>query len=360
MPIKKGPLLSVRSFFGFVQLLFYADPTWLDKLLIFIGVIAAIASGVPAPLIGIVFGQLVDDINNATCGNQSAPGTGGMASITPKVHLLVYIAIARFLTVYIHLTCWNLASQRLAQRVRDRYLRNLLRQDIAFFDNLQSGEVSSRLNGDVQAIESGTNEKVGVALSCISFCITAYIVSFIKNAQLAGMLVSLIPAFLLMATIGGLFVGKYSAKLGDSFGSASAIASEALGHVGLVHALGANVRLEKNFRYHLGNARTFGIKKAIVAALQAGILYFVAFSASALGYWQGSRKVADSLEGKGSATIGEIYTVTFLLLDGKPCSLESKASLTLSFSRCRSKSDCTNAPLVWKCRGCFCTCSKRY
>jgi hypothetical protein len=54
----------------------------------------------------------------------------------------------------------------------------------------------------------------------------------------------------------------------------------------------------------------------MAAAVQAGLLYFIAFSASALGYWQGSRRVADSLEGKGSATIGEIYTVTFILLDG--------------------------------------------
>ncbi|KAH9864441.1 hypothetical protein J1614_010375 [Plenodomus biglobosus] len=316
MSVKKSPLASIKPFFGFLQLLFYADPTWLDKLLVFVGIIAAIAAGVPFPLIGIVFGQLVDEVNDATCSNEAGSGTGDMASITPKILLLVYIAIGSFVCIYTHLVCWNLASQRLAQRVRDRYLRNLLRQDMAFFDNLQSGEVSSRLNGDVQAIESGTNEKVGVALTCISFCVTAYIVGFIKNAQLAGMLVSLIPAFLLMATIGGHFVGKYSTKLGQSFGSASAIASEALSHIGLVHALGADVKLEEKFRGHLGVARTQGIKKATTAAVQAGLLYFIAFSASALGYWQGSRKVADSLEGKGSATIGEIYTVTFILLDG--------------------------------------------
>jgi ATP-binding cassette, subfamily B (MDR/TAP), member 1 len=294
-----------KPFFGFLHLLFYADPTWLDKLLVCVGCIAATAAGVPFPLIGIVFGQLVDEINNATCNNKTGTTNNGQeANITPKILLLVYIAIATFGCIYIHLVCWNLASQRLAQRIRDRYLRNLLRQDMAFFDNLQAGEVSSRLNGDIAAIESGTGEKVGVALTCISFCITAYIVGFIKDAQLAGMLVSLIPAFLLMATIGGHFVGKYSTKLSECFGSASAIASEALSHVGLVHALGADTRLEEQFKGHLKEARSQGIKKANAAAVQAGLLYFIAFSASALGYWQGSRKV------------GEIYTVTFILLDG--------------------------------------------
>jgi ATP-binding cassette subfamily B (MDR/TAP) protein 1 len=317
MPSKRPSRASIKPFFGFLHLLFYADPTWLDKVLVGVGALAAIAAGVPFPLIGIVFGQLVDEINSATCNNRSGgSSTGEEASITPKILLLVYIAIASFVCIYTHLVCWNLASQRLAQRVRDRYLRNLLRQDVAFFDSLQAGEVSSRLNGDIQAIESGTNEKVGVALTCISFCITAYIVGFIKDAELAGMLVSLIPAFLLMATVGGHFVGKYTTKLSSCFGSASAIASEALSNVGLVHALGANTRLEEQFRGHLEGARTQGIKKATAAAVQAGLLYFIAFSASALGYWQGSRKVANALEGDGNASIGEIYTVTFILLDG--------------------------------------------
>jgi len=317
--MKKASGATVKPFFGFIHLLFYADPTWLDRLLVGVGCIAAIAAGVPFPLIGIVFGQLVDELNDATCANQSGPSNnaGEEASITPKILLLVYIAIATFVCIYTHLVCWNLASQRLAQRVRDRYLRNLLRQDIAFFDKLQAGEVSSRLNGDIQAIESGTNEKVGVALTCISFCVTAYIVGFIKDAELAGMLVSLIPAFLLMATVGGHFVSKYTTKLSACFGTASAIASEALTNIGLVHALGASPKLEEQFRVQLGEARHHGIRKATVAAVQAGLLYFIAFSASALGYWQGSRKVANALEGKGTASIGEIYTVTFILLDGK-------------------------------------------
>jgi ATP-binding cassette subfamily B (MDR/TAP) protein 1 len=349
MPFSKPSGASIRQFFGFLHLLFYADPTWLDKILVFVGAIAAIAAGVPFPLIGIVFGQLVDEINVATCNNRTGSSNGSEeADITPKILLLVYIAIGSFCCIYTHLVCWNLASQRLAQRIRDRYLRNLLRQDMAFFDNLQAGEVSSRLNGDIQAIESGTGEKVGVALTCLSFCVTAYIVGFIKNAELAGMLVSLIPAFLLMAVVGGHFFGKYAAKVGGCFGSASAIASEALSHVGLVHALGANARLEEKFEGHLSDAREAGIKKATTAAVQAGLLYFIAFSASALGYWQGSRRVADSLEGKGSATIGEIYTVTFILLDGKYLLDRLSLSLLTSITRChRSKSDRTHVATVW-------------
>ncbi|KAF2706197.1 leptomycin B resistance protein pmd1 [Pleomassaria siparia CBS 279.74] len=307
MHLKKPSRASAKPLFGFIRLLFYANPTWLDKLMLGVGFIGACAAGVPFPIIGIVFGQLVDDLNTATCANEDASvsSAGTQSDVNSKVLLLVYIAIAQFVLIYIHIICWNLVSQRLAQRVRDRYFASLL------------GEVSSRLNGDIQAVETGTSEKVGVFLTCVSFCITAYIVAFIKDAKLAGMLVSLVPAYLLMTLVGGGFVQKYSTKTADYFASASAIASEGLSHMGLVHALGASSRLEGRFQDCLTDARKQGIKKATAIAVQAGLLYFIAFSANALAYWQGSIKIANVVEfGTGTTTVGQTYTVIFILVDG--------------------------------------------
>lgn len=320
MSPKQPSRASLKPFLAFFQLLFYANPTWLDKTLIIVGTIAATAAGVPFPLVGIVFGQLIDNLNAASCDTDAATGSTAelQSSINSKVLLLVYLSIATFACIYTHCTCWSIASQRLGQRMRDRYLRSILGQDIAYFDSLEAGEVSARLNGDIQAIETGTSEKVGVFLTCVTFCITAYVIAFIKDAKLAGMLISLIPAFLLMAVVGGYFVKKYSTKVADCFGKASGIASESLSHVGLVHALGANVRLEEKYRAYLSDARKEGISKANSAAVQAGLLYFIAFAANALAYWQGSRKIAASVEsGDGGSSVGAVYTVIFILVDGQ-------------------------------------------
>lgn len=318
MPLKVPSRPSLSRFFGFFALLNYAEPTWYDRVLLSIGVVAGTGAGVPFPLVGIVFGQVIDEFNNATCDSDATPSNKAamQSAINDKVLLMVYIGIATFALIYTHLVCWNIFSQRLAQRIRERYLKSLLRQDIAFFDNLQAGEVSSRLNGDIQAIETGASEKVGVFLTCIAFCVTAYVIAFIKYAKLAGMLISLVPAFLLMAVIGGHYTQKYSTKMGDYFASASAIASEGLNHVGLVHALGANSRLEDKFRGYLTDAKKEGIKKALASAIQAGLLYFIAFSANALAYWQGSRRIADTVQYGGGATVGQTYTVIFILVDG--------------------------------------------
>ncbi|GJD02076.1 ATPase [Colletotrichum higginsianum] len=265
---------------------------------------------------GILFGQLIDDMNGATCSEGVGDTDAYQDAVNEKVLKLVYICIGSFALIYCYTTCWSVLSQRLAQRFRELYFQSLLRQDVGFFESRQAGEVSSRLNSDIQTIQTGTSEKVGIFIATISFFITAYVIGFIKYAPLAGMLVSLIPAYLIASIVCGGYVQKWTGTMSDGMAKASSIASEALSHVAVVQAFGAGPRLEAKFSSHVMVAQKEGIKKAVAAASQAGLLYFIAYSANALAYWQGSKAIAASVAGTGNGTsVGDIYTVVFLIVD---------------------------------------------
>ncbi|KAI1461781.1 leptomycin B resistance protein pmd1 [Annulohypoxylon moriforme] len=301
---------------SFFRLLLCTEPTWLDVTLMVAGFIFAIAAGVPYPLIAIQFGRLVDNLNGAACDVQShIDATQYQGTIASVLTELVAIAAAQFVLVYLHSVCWNIQSQRLMHRLRDRYLRHLLRQEPGFFDNKHAGELSARLDEEFTAIQTGTSEKVGRLIGQLSFFVTAYIVAFIKQPVLAGILVSLVPAFLLLTVAGSYYFKKFASRSAESFSAGGSIASEALSHISVVQAFGAGPRLEAKFSRHMALARKFGINKALVAGVQAGLLYFISYSSNALAYWQGSRMIADSLNGKGNATFGQIYSVVFLLVD---------------------------------------------
>jgi ABC-type multidrug transport system fused ATPase/permease subunit len=318
------PLTKIRQpLFAYLHLLAYAASTPVDVGLMLVGTVCAAASGVPFPLMAILFGELVNDINGASCVVTALGDVKFYESrIDNRVLKLVYIAVAALVLIFIHVVCWSLLSQRLAHRLREQYFASLLRQDQAFIDQHQSGEVSSRLNSDIQAVQTGTCEKVGIYIASVSFFISAYVVAFIKEARLAGMLISLVPAFLLVAIVGGGFFQKYSGRMSDAVTSASCIASEALSHIAVVKAFGAGYRLEQKFSEYMTVSRGQGIRKGAVAAIQAGLLYFIAYSANSLAFWQGSHMIADMLSGKGKgSTVGEIYTVVFILVDGTYASL---------------------------------------
>lgn len=304
---------------GYPGLLLAGNPSKVDVGLLLLGILCAIASGVPFPLIGIIFGQLLDDFNSATCNASDTSGSGShyQDSVNDKVLLILYLAIAQFVTIYVHLSCWSLTGARLAQRLREHYLQNLLRQEPSYFDNLPPGEVSSRLNGDIQAIRSGTSEKVGICISSVSFFVTAYIVAFIKDYKLAAMLVSLIPAYFLMSFVGSHYIEKYTGLMSDYAASAASIASEALSNIVVVHAFSANARLENKFSKALKASEHEGLKKATAVGVQSGVLYFIAYSANGLAFWQGSKRIADAVHRDSrDATVGATFTVIFILIEG--------------------------------------------
>ena len=313
-------MLGLGNGYGYSHLLFRTNPTNLDIFLLAIGGIAAVGAGIPFPLLGILFGQLVDELNSSSCSQNEGRSRQGMqSSVNQKVLLMVYISIANFLAIYIHTSCWSLFGERLVHRLRKRYLQGLLHQEAAYFDEISVGKVSTRLTDDIETIRTGTSEKVGICISSFTYFFGAYAVAFAKDARLAGMLVSLVPAYLLMAAIGSKFVQRYKICMSDFVAAAMSIAAQSLSNVALVHAFGATKRMEVRFATNLAKAQTEGLKRAVAAAIQFGLLFFIAYSANALAFWQGSKAIATTADSNGSGiTAGAVYTVIFLLVDGMP------------------------------------------
>jgi ATP-binding cassette subfamily B (MDR/TAP) protein 1 len=313
LPTKK----SLQQTFAYLHLLFSSDPTILDVFLIIGGVVFAIAAGIPFPLLGILFGQLVNDLNSSSCDRTESNIRALDSSVNTKVLYIIYITIANFCFIYLHTGCWSLVGERLVRRLRKRYFQSLLRQEASFFDDLAPGDVISRLVTDIDVVQSGTSEKVGLYIGTISYFVASYVVAFIKVAAIAGMLVSIVPCYFLMAFVGGHYIQKYTSRIAEHANAATSIASSCLSHLPLVHAFNANHRLEAIFSHHLSQARMDALKKALTHAIQLGLLYFIAYSSNALAFWQGSRMIADRVAaGDTGVSVGAVYTVIFVLLDG--------------------------------------------
>ncbi|KAK0613178.1 ABC multidrug transporter SitT [Immersiella caudata] len=310
-------LFNIAS--SYIRLLLAGGPSKGELCMLGCAFIFAIASGVPFPLIGVFFGQLLNDFNSASCELETSDAIesadGYQDSVNQKVLMILYLAIAQFVTIYGHLLCWSLYGARLAQRLRETYLSRLLRQEPSYFDELPPGEVASRLSTDIQTIRSGTSEKMGIVLSSISFFVTAYIVAFVLHYELAATLIWLVPAYFVMSFVGSHYIEKYAGLMTDYAASAAGIASEALNNVVVVQAFGANVRLENKFAKALGQSKREGLKKATAVGIQTGVLYFIAYSANGLAFWRGSSYIAEAATGGGGTTVGATFTVIFILVE---------------------------------------------
>lgn len=59
------------------------------------------------------------------------------------------------------ITCWRLVGERSAQRIRTKYLRAVLRQDIGFFDTeVSTSDIMHGISSDIAQIQEVMGEKV--------------------------------------------------------------------------------------------------------------------------------------------------------------------------------------------------------
>ena len=165
----------------------------LDLLLMFLGSIAAIAHGASFPLLWLFLGSFVDvfisqsitvtvinslqDMSNLTnidC-NTVFEFNNTMATVTDIIqqnftqrytclfgdeflgeinnitYAFIGIGIAAFIVAYVQIATFQTAAERQVYKIRLKYYRAVIRQNIAWFDANPTGEVATRLSEYVPA-----------------------------------------------------------------------------------------------------------------------------------------------------------------------------------------------------------------
>jgi ATP-binding cassette, subfamily B (MDR/TAP), member 1 len=64
--------------------------------------------------------------------------------------LFLPAGVGMFICTYIYMCIWVYTAEVAAKRIRESYLRSILRQDIAFFDKVGPGEVTTRIQTDTR------------------------------------------------------------------------------------------------------------------------------------------------------------------------------------------------------------------
>ena len=57
-----------------------------------------------------------------------------------------------FVCTFTYMYIWAYTGEVNAKRIREKYLRAVLRQDIAFFDKVGAGEVATRIQTDTRQL----------------------------------------------------------------------------------------------------------------------------------------------------------------------------------------------------------------
>ena len=128
---------------------------------------------------------------------------------------------------------------RLSAAVRVHYLRHLFGQSIHVLDSLAPGHAVSTITSTSNVLQIGISEKLGVFVEYSALIVSALVVAFTFNWELALVTSAGIMAVVLCVGILFPLTVKGQARQARSETEAAAIASEAFGGIRMIMASGA-------------------------------------------------------------------------------------------------------------------------
>ncbi|KAI7556123.1 multidrug resistance-like protein, partial [Hortaea werneckii] len=188
----------------------------------------------------------------------------------------------------------------------------LLHVDQEYLDTHEI-DANSLLTDRVDSIHAGCSEKVGIFIQSISYFVAAFTVGFVLSAKLTGILLAaVVPTIFIIIAITSRTVSKLAKNVTTSTEAANKIVESALAAVKTVQAFGMMAEMRYAHEERVHEATKASIRKAVVAAVQVGCIFFTAYAINALAFWTGSRF---ALSGESGGEAGTIFAVVLLILD---------------------------------------------
>ncbi|KAG1864868.1 P-loop containing nucleoside triphosphate hydrolase protein [Suillus subluteus] len=315
---------------SFLSLFRYS--TRFEIILDICGVICAVAAGASQPLMTLIFGRLTEDFvtfglaeNEYYQSLQSqdpnvieqaqaaldAAASGFRQSASQDASYLVYIGIAMFVTTYLYMYTWVYTSEVNGKRIRERYLQAILRQEIAYFDDVGAGEVATRIQSDTHLVQLGISEKVTLAVTFISAFAVGFILAYARSWRLALALSSILPCIMIIAGVMKSFVSKYTQLSLKHVAEAGSLAEEVISTVRTAQAFGTQKVLSGIYDKNIDVTRVVDSKASIWHGAGLGGLFFVIYAAYALAFDFGT-----TLINEGEANAGQVVNVFMSILIG--------------------------------------------
>ncbi|CAD6251575.1 unnamed protein product [Miscanthus lutarioriparius] len=270
---------------SFASVFMHADAA--DVVLMVLGLVGAMGDGMSTPVMLLITSRIFNDLGN---------GPDLLDEFSSKVNEnarnLVFLALGSLVMAFLEGYCWARTAERQASRMRERYLRAVLRQDVEYFD-LKVGstsEVITSVSNDSLVVQDVLSEKVPNFVMNCSMFLGSYAVGFallwhLTLVALPSVLLLIIPGFM----YGRILIGL-ARRIREQYTRPGAIAEQAVSSVRTVYSFVAERTTMAQFSAALEESARLGIKQGLAKGVAIGS-NGITFTIWAFNVWYGSRLV---------------------------------------------------------------------
>jgi ATP-binding cassette, subfamily B (MDR/TAP), member 10 len=218
-------------------------------------------------LFPLALGRIVDTVQAA----------GGAAADLDTIVLgLAGIFTVAGMATATRVTTLSIVGGRISRRMRKGLFDAVLRQDTAFFDKNQSGELVNRLSTDVSVVARTLTDNSAKLLrnsitGATSLCMVAYL-----SPKLTAVALGFVPPMFLFGVIFGRTQRRLSRDLVDALAAATQVASERIGAIRTVRLFGAEAFESARYARRVDETYGLGQRVALADGVFTGGMFYAA------------------------------------------------------------------------------------
>ncbi|KAL6888344.1 hypothetical protein ACP4OV_009370 [Aristida adscensionis] len=292
-----------------LRLFAHADAA--DVALMVLGLIGAVGDGMSTPVMILIGSRIFNDVGTGPDLLQQFSSRMNQNAMN-----LLFLALANWIMAFLMELaegyCWTRTAERQASRMRARYLKAVLRQDVEYFDLTvgSTSEVITGVSSDSLVVQDVLSEKLPNFIMNVSMFMASYAIAFaliwrLTLVVLPSVLLLIVPSFLY-----GRVLTDLARRIREQYTRPGDIALQAVSSMRTVYAFTAERSTIVRFSAALEESARLGIKQGLTKGLTIGSSG-VNFAIYAFNVWYGSRLVM--YHGyKG----GTVYAVSTIIVIG--------------------------------------------
>uniref|UniRef100_A0A914LWV9 Uncharacterized protein n=1 Tax=Meloidogyne incognita TaxID=6306 RepID=A0A914LWV9_MELIC len=203
----------------------------------------------------------------------------------------------------------SLHGQLIVNDLRTNVFRNILQQDMAFFDKNKVGEIVSRLSSDAYIVGNALSTNLGDGIRSLSTSfVTAGMMGYTSpELSLLGLIV--IPFIAGTFLVYGKWIGYYATQMQEAIAGTNELATERLSNVKTVRVFVAENKELKAYRNKISDIWEISRKEGRATAFIVGGYYIVGYGFLSSLLYYGSHLISCGLLTYGDLSSFVIYAI---------------------------------------------------
>jgi ABC-type multidrug transport system fused ATPase/permease subunit len=200
----------------------------------------------------------------------------------------------------------ELISRQLACHVRTQLFNSVIRMDIAFFDGMHTGQLTSRLTNDASQMVSPLQTLLNDLLANVIQLVGGMFMAFYTSWKLSILALTVVPPITFVYRLYAKWARKINRSIYCAYGEANQVATEAISNIRTVRGFSTERHESGKYDFSINTALSHGVRNAYASGSVSAFSSYMTSGTAVLILWYGGTLVCES--GGEAMTIGSLIT----------------------------------------------------